>query len=147
MGHAEWLGLLIDREVANRTTKRFQARMRAAKLRPGVASVEDVDFRSPRRLDKALFQELATGRWIKEKRNLLITGPSGVGETWLACALGQRACRDNATVIYKRLAIPEALFRNRQALDLRNALGKGRLVRCRLGTMDRRRLLGIDPFR
>lgn len=103
MGHAEWLGLLIDREVANRTTKRFQSRLRAAKLRHGGASVEDVDFRSPRRLDKALFQELATGRWIKEKRNLLITGPCGVGKTWLACALGQKACRDNGTVIYKRL--------------------------------------------
>ncbi len=103
MGHAEWLGLLIDREVANRTTKRFQTRMRAAKLRHGGASIEDVDYRSPRRLDKALFQEPATGRWIKEKRNLLITGPCGVGKTWLACALGQKACRDNATVIYKRL--------------------------------------------
>lgn len=103
MGHAEWLGLLIDREVANRTTKRFQSRLRAAKLRHGGASIEDVDFRSPRRLDKALFQELATGRWIKKKRNLLITGPCGVGKTWLACALGQKACRDNATVIYKRL--------------------------------------------
>ncbi len=103
MGHAEWLGLLVDREVANRTTKRFQSRLRAAKLRHGGASIEDVDYRSPRRLDKALFQEPATGRWIKEKRNLLITGPCGVGKTWLACALGQKACRDNATVIYKRL--------------------------------------------
>lgn len=63
LGHAEWLGLLIDREVANRTTKRFQTRMRAAKLRHGGACIEDVDFRSPRKLDKALFKELATGRW------------------------------------------------------------------------------------
>lgn len=88
MGHAEWLGLLIDREVANRTTKRFQSRLRAAKLRHGGACIEDVDFRAARRLDKALFQQLAAGRWIKEKRNLLITGPCGVGKTWLACALG-----------------------------------------------------------
>lgn len=101
--HAEWLGLLIDREAANRTTKRFQTRMRAAKLRHGSACIEDVDFRAPRRLDKALFKELATGRWIAEKRNLLITGPCGVGKTWLACALGQKACRDNTTVVYKRL--------------------------------------------
>ncbi|MEL6678852.1 MAG: IS21-like element helper ATPase IstB [Pseudomonadota bacterium] len=101
--HAEWLGLLIDREAANRTTKRFQTRMRAAKLRHGGACIEDVDFRAPRRLDKALFKELATGRWIAEKRNLLITGPCGVGKTWLACALGQKACRDNTTVVYKRL--------------------------------------------
>lgn len=56
MGHAEWLGLLIDREVANRTTKRFQSRLRAAKLRHGGACIEDVDFRAARRLDKTLFQ-------------------------------------------------------------------------------------------
>ncbi|MFV1966644.1 MAG: IS21-like element helper ATPase IstB [Pirellulaceae bacterium] len=103
LGHAEWLGLLIDRETANRTTKRFQTRMRAAKLRNAGACIEDVDFRTPRKLDKALFKELGAGRWIADKRNLLITGPCGVGKTWLACALGQRACRDNATVIYKRL--------------------------------------------
>jgi len=75
LGHAEWLGLLIDRETANRTTKRFQTRMRAAKLRHAGACVEDVDFRTARKLDKALFKELATGRWIADKRNLLITGP------------------------------------------------------------------------
>lgn len=103
LGHAEWLGLLIDREMANRTTKRFQTRLRAARLRHAGACVEDVDFRAARRLDKALFKELATGRWIAEKRNLLITGPCGVGKTWLACALAQKACRDNTTVIYKRL--------------------------------------------
>jgi DNA replication protein DnaC len=103
LGHAEWLGLLIDREMANRTTRRFQSRLRAARLRHSGACIEDVDFRASRRLDKALFQQLATGRWIAEKRGLLITGPCGVGKTWLACALGQKACRDNASVIYKRL--------------------------------------------
>lgn len=103
LGHAEWLGLLIDREMANRTTKRFQSRLRAARLRHSGACIEDVDFRASRRLDKALFQQLATGRWIAEKRGLLITGPCGVGKTWLACALGQKACRDAASVIYKRL--------------------------------------------
>ncbi len=103
LGHAEWLALLIDRERANRSTKRFQTRMRAARLRQSGAAIEDVDYRTPRKLDKALFQTLATGRWIAEKRNLLITGPCGVGKTWLACALGQKACRDNATVLYKRV--------------------------------------------
>ena len=101
--HPEWLALLIDREVASRNTRRFQTRMRAAKLRQAGAAIEDVDYRTPRKLDKALFQRLATGRWIAEKRNLLITGPCGVGKTWLASALGQKACRDDRTVIYKRL--------------------------------------------
>ncbi len=103
LGHAEWLALLADREAVNRNTKRFQTRMRTAKLRHAGAIVEDIDYRTPRRLDKALFQQLVTGRWIAEHRNLLITGPSGVGKTWLACALGQKACRDNFTVLYKRM--------------------------------------------
>jgi len=81
LGHADWLALLIDREVANRSTKRFQTRMRSAKLRHVGASIEDVDYRTSRKLDKALFQQLATGRWIAEHRNLLITGPCGVGKT------------------------------------------------------------------
>ena len=79
LDHAEWLALLLDREAANRNTKRFQSRLRSAKLRHGQASIEDVDYRTSRRLDKALFQQLAAGRWIAEHRNLLVTGPCGVG--------------------------------------------------------------------
>ena len=79
LAHAEWLALLLDREAATRNTKRFQSRLRSAKLRHGQASVEDVDYRTPRRLDKALFQQLAAGRWIAEHRNLLVTGPCGSG--------------------------------------------------------------------
>jgi DNA replication protein DnaC len=101
--HAEWLGLLIDRESSSRETKRFDSRMRTAKLRHVGASPEDVDYQSRRGLDKALFQQMLTGRWIKDKRNLMITGPCGVGKTWLACALAQAACRDGVTVLYKRM--------------------------------------------
>ena len=61
LSHAEWLALLIDREAASRNTRRFQTRMRAAKLRQAGAAIEDVDYRTPRKLDKALFQKLATG--------------------------------------------------------------------------------------
>ena len=103
LSHAEWLGLLIDRESSSRETKRFDSRMRAAKLRHVGASPEDVDYKSRRGLDKALFQKMLTGRWIKDKRNLMITGPCGVGKTWLACALAQSACRDGITVLYKRM--------------------------------------------
>ena len=103
LSHAEWLGLLIDREAANRETKRFESRMRTAKLRHGSASPEDVDYKSRRGLDKPLFQKLLTNRWIKDKRSLMITGPCGVGKTWLACALAQSACRDGITVLYKRM--------------------------------------------
>ena len=101
--HAEWLGLLIDRESSSRETRRFESRMRTARLRHVGASPEDVDYKTRRGLDKALFQKMLTGRWIRDKRNLMITGPCGVGKTWLACALAQAACRDGVTVLYKRM--------------------------------------------
>ena len=100
--HAEWLGLLIDREAISRETKRFESRMRTARLRHIGAAPEDVDYKTRRGLDKALFQSLLSGKWIKDKRNLMITGPCGVGKTWLACALAQAARRDGVTVLYKR---------------------------------------------
>ena len=89
LSHAEWIGLLIDREATNRSTKRYQSRMRAAKLRHVGASIEDVDYRTPRRLDRDLFRQLATGEWIGKRQNLLVTGPCGVGKTWLACVSTQ----------------------------------------------------------
>ncbi len=107
LGHAEWLGLLVDREVASRETKCFEARMRSARLRHVGACPEDVDYRARRGLDKALFQSLLTGRWITDKRGLIITGPCGVGKTWLGCALAQAACRDGVTVVYKRMLVEE----------------------------------------
>jgi DNA replication protein DnaC len=66
----------------------------------------DTDYRSRRNPDKALFQKLLTGRWIRDRRNLMITGPCGAGKTWLACALAQAACRPGTTVLYKRLPQP-----------------------------------------
>src|SRR2546430_11028733 len=65
--------------------------------------MEDVDSRVARRLDKALFQQIATSRWIAEHRSLLVTGPCGVGKSWLSCALAQKACRDGYTVHYARV--------------------------------------------
>jgi DNA replication protein DnaC len=121
LDHAEWLALLLDREAANRGTKRFQSRLRSARLRHSQASVEDVDYRASRRLDKALFQQLAAGRWIAEHRNLLITGPCGIGKSWLSCALAQKACRDGHTVHYARVP--------RLFADLELAHGDGRFAR------------------
>jgi len=135
LSHAEWLALLLDREGANRNTKRLQTRLRAAKLRHVGASIEDVDYRSPRKLDKNLFQQLATCRWIAEHRSLLITGPCGIGKTWLGCALGQKACRQDYTVVYKRVP--------RLFAELELAHGDGRfprlfrsLVKCDLLILD-----------
>ena len=102
MGHAEWLGLLLDREATERYDKKLTRRLRYARLRQP-ASVEDVDYRSPRGLDRSLFLKLAGGGWIDVHDNLVITGPTGVGKSWLASALGHKACRDNHSVLYQRV--------------------------------------------
>ncbi len=103
LSHAEWLALLLDREATERHGRRLKYRLQNAKLRHTQAAIEDVDYRTPRRLDRALFKQLATGKWIAEKRDLLILGPCGIGKSWLACALGQMACRQDRSVLYKRL--------------------------------------------
>ncbi|MGA9601779.1 MAG: ATP-binding protein, partial [Methylocystis sp.] len=97
----DWLALLLDQESSLRRDKRLTARLRAAKLRQQ-ASVEDVDYRAARGLDRALFQKLAEGQWIDAHDNLALVGPSGTGKSWLACAIGQKACRDNRSVVYHR---------------------------------------------
>src|ERR1700745_851445 len=88
---AEGWALLPDREAANRNTRRFQIRLRAARLRHSQAAIEDVDYRTPRRLDKALFQQLGTRPWIADGRGFVVTGPRGAGKSWLSCALAQKA--------------------------------------------------------
>ncbi len=106
-------------------------------MRHGQASVEDVDYRTPRRLDKALFQQLAAGRWIAEHRNLLVTGPCGVGKSWLSCALAQKACRDGHTVSYARVP--------RLFADLELAHGDGRFARL-FRTLVKADLLILDDW-
>jgi DNA replication protein DnaC len=98
----ERLGLLVDREATERENKRLITRLRFASLRQN-AVVEDIDTKSARGLDKVLFQKLAAGDWINRHQNLLIIGPTGVGKSWIACALGHKACRDNRSVLYQRL--------------------------------------------
>lgn len=98
----ERLGLLIDRELSERENRRLATRLRTARLRL-TAVVEDVDFRQARGLDKALFMSLASNQWIAEHLNIIITGPTGVGKSYLACALAHKACRDGHVVLYHRL--------------------------------------------
>ena len=99
---AEWLGILVEREITLRQHKRFESRARTAKLRH-LAAVEDVDYRAVRGLDRALFLKLAGCEWIRQHRHCLMTGPTGVGKSWLACALGYKACRENLSVLYQRV--------------------------------------------
>jgi DNA replication protein DnaC len=98
----ERLGLLVDREITARENRRLTSRLRRARLKHN-AALEDIDYRHPRGLDKSLIQSLAACQWVKEHLNILITGPTGVGKTWLACALTQKACREGYTALYLRL--------------------------------------------
>jgi DNA replication protein DnaC len=98
----ERLGLLVDREMTERDNRRMSSRLRRARLRH-TAILEDLDYRNSRGLDKGLVQSLAGCQWVKEHLNVLITGPTGVGKTWLACALAHKACREGYTAQYVRL--------------------------------------------
>jgi DNA replication protein DnaC len=98
----ERLGLLVDREMTEREDRRLKTRLRQAKLRQS-ACVEDIDYRHPRGLDKSLILDLAGCQWIKRHLNIMITGPTGVGKTWIACALAQKACREGYRALYLRL--------------------------------------------
>ena len=130
------LGLMIDREVTERDNKRLIARLKFAALRQA-AIIEDIDLRTPRGIDRAFFAKLVDGDWIARKQNLLITGPTGVGKSWIACALGHKACRDNRSVLYHRMP---RLF---EALAL--ARGDGRHARLLKG-LARVELLILDDW-
>jgi DNA replication protein DnaC len=136
LSHAEWLGLILEHEITLRRQKRFEARSRRAKLRQS-ATIEDVDYRTPRGLDRALFLKLATCQWIRDHRHLILGGPTGIGKSWLACALAYQACREDFSVLYQR--VPR-LF---AALDL--ARGDGRYAKL-LASLARVNLLLLDDF-
>lgn len=136
LSHAEWLGLLLDRETSWRRDKRLAARLRVAKLRQQ-ACVEDIDYRSPRGLDRALFQKLVDSEWIGAHDNLALVGPTGVGKSWLAAALGHKACRDNRSVLYHRWP--------KLCEDLALARGDGRHPRI-LRALGRADLLILDDW-
>lgn len=98
----ERLGLLVDAEFIHRQNKRRERRMKEAKLRHSRACIEDFSEPAKRGLERSLLRELATCHWIDEHKNILVTGPTGVGKTYLACALGQLACRRGYRVLYRR---------------------------------------------
>ncbi len=116
MTFEERLGLMLDREVTERENRRLQTLLRKAKLHQP-AAIEDLDHHTPRSLDRQLMTRLRSMQWVREHLNLLITGPTGVGKSWIACALGNKACREGLSTRYFRLS---RLF---QALQLARADG------------------------
>jgi DNA replication protein DnaC len=134
--HADWLALLLEREAIHRQDKRLGARLRHARLRHH-AVPEDIDYRAHRGIDRGLLANLVKGDWIDNHDNLVITGPTGVGKSWLACALGHKACRDNRAVLYVR--VPK-LFD-----ELALAHGDGSIGR-RLKTLGAAQLLILDDW-
>lgn len=103
MSFEDRLALLIDREALHRQNRRLVTRLRKAALRHKNACIEDVDFKAARGLDKSLVLSLASCDWLARHRNLLLTGPTGVGKTYLGCAFAQKACREGYSAHYVRL--------------------------------------------
>lgn len=129
-------GLLVDREQTEREDRRLKTRLRKAKLRHQ-ASIEDIDFKQPRGLDKQLILSLSSCQWIKAHYNVFIMGPTGIGKSYLACALAQKACRQGYSAMYLRLP---KLFS-----DLSLAQGDGRYDKILAG-FARTDLLVLDDW-
>jgi DNA replication protein DnaC len=132
----ERFSLLVDQHWTWRENQAMASRLKKSKL-PAEPCVEDIDFRHPRGLDRSLIRTLADSRWVAQHHSILFTGPTGVGKSWLAQALAQKACRDGYTVCYR--PIPK-LFR-----ELMVARADGSLGRV-LETLARTDVLVVDDF-
>lgn len=95
------VGMLVDAEWHVREERKLTARLRTARFRQE-ASMEDIDYQHPRGLQKSVMLDLAACRWVTANQNVIFTGQTGVGKSYLACALGQKACREGYTVAYRR---------------------------------------------
>ena len=133
----ERFGMLVDAEWLHRENKRLERALREAKLKLAQACVEDIDYPARRELDKAVVRQLATCRWVTEHQTVLVTGMTGTGKTYVACALAQQACRKGFRAVYRRAP---RLFD-----ELRLARADGTLARL-LGRLARVDVLVIDDF-
>jgi DNA replication protein DnaC len=130
------LGLLVDREADARDSRRLARRLKDAKLRQQ-AAVEDIDFRSPRGLDRSIILSLAQARWVAAHHNVIVTGATGSGKTFISCALAQAALRQGHTALYLRT--PRLLD------DLAMGRADGRYAKV-LASLARVSVLVLDDF-
>lgn len=133
----ERIALIIDRERLHRDNQRRTRLLRGAHLKVSEACIEDINYKAARGLDKRQIATLATGEWIRRAQNLLITGATGSGKTWLACALAQHACREGLSALYWR--VPR-LFE-----ELRIAHGDGSYLRL-LKRIEKASILVLDDW-
>lgn len=136
LGFEERFALIVDQQWLWRENRALARRLRAAHLKErGV--MEDVDYQHPRGLDRKLVRTLSSSDWVRQQQNILLLGPTGIGKSWLACALAQKACRDGFSVLHKRTA---ELFR-----DLAVAHADGSIGRLLL-RLSRTDILLLDDF-
>lgn len=133
----ERFAALIDRERLHRDNQRRTRLLRGAHLKVAAASIEDINYKAARGLDKRQIAQLATGEWIRRTQNLLITGATGSGKTWIACALAQQTCRQGASVLYWR--VPRLIE------ELRIAHGDGSYLKF-LKTLSKAALIVLDDW-
>jgi DNA replication protein DnaC len=132
----EHFALLVDQQWLWKENRALARRLRAAKLKER-GTLEDIDYQHPRGLDRKLLRTLASNEWVKQHQNAILIGPTGIGKTWLACALAQKACRDGFTVLHKRAA---ELFREFSVAHADGSFGK---LLVRLSRID---ILVLDDF-
>jgi len=137
LGFDERFGLLVDAEWMHRENRRLGRALREAKLKIGQACIEDIDCSARREIDKAVVRQLATCRWVQEHQSILVTGMTGTGKTYVACALAQQACRKGFRAVYRRAS---RLF---DEMRLARADGTWARVLARVARID---VLVIDDF-
>jgi DNA replication protein DnaC len=116
----ERFAMLVDQQWLWKENRALARRLRSARLKErGV--IEDIDYQHPRGLDRKLIRTLGSGEWVRHNQNILLIGPTGIGKTWLGCALAQKACRDGFSVLHKRTA---ELFRELAVAHIDGSIGR-----------------------
>lgn len=132
----ELAGMLVDAEFTHRENKKLSSRLRTARFREQ-ACVEEIDWKHSRGVARTQIMELVNGDWVRLKQNLIVTGPTGIGKTFLSCALGNKFCRDGNTVVFRRAS---RLFD-----ELKQARGDG-TYHAVLKRIAKAQLLVLDDF-
>jgi DNA replication protein DnaC len=132
----ERFAMLVDQQWLWKENRALSRRLRAAKLKER-SVIEDIDYQHPRGLDRKLIRALASSEWVRQHQNVLLIGPTGIGKTWLGCALAQKACRDGFTILHKRTA---ELFRELAVAHVDGSFGR---LLTKLSRID---ILVLDDF-